>query len=628
MEIGIPLLALGALYFANHNAPSSSSSQPSDRLAFSPLSSLNNGGALNEGFTMNNNETRIPLPNTDVPDINYPVQHPHHHESVPSSHLSANHGYGRGGPEPVYTDKYFAKKGQQQQQQEQEEQQQEEQGYTSLSGQPVDLSYFKHNNMQPYFGGSIRSRMQDENTHEGMLDNMMGTGSQHFVKVEQGPLFAPQTNLQFPFGMPNQSEFVRDRMHANVGMKMSNVTPMAQVQVGPGLAGNEGGGYNNGMMARDLWVDKNVDEMRTANNPKASEHGLLGYEGPADSMIKQRGALGVVEKNRVERTFEHGPERYFTTTGVVKAEPMFPTIVERDVNRTTTTASYTGAASGQKHGMEDTGLIMPSTRQALGALPLLPAYNPVLAQANEQEYGHEGMTVYENNRSSSGSMDYFGAVGGAVGSVVAPLLDWLKPTRKENIIGTMRPYQNPKGAVAAPYVYDPNERLAPTLRETLPQARGDGQINRGQSGTGYLATIHQPAFTARADGVVQQNYVGTAGSMHSQPTSYEAAYRQRNNVIKENVAETGHTPAGNTNSFQNEIHQRQNVRSESDLKMRRDVVPQLPTLGPDTQAMGHLQGQSNGLYANQGLDRTQTDVLTALESNPYTLNINSYFAQR
>ena len=39
-------------------------------------------------------------------------------------------------------------------------------------------------------------------------------------------------------------------------------------------------GYNNGMMAREKWMDKQVDDLRVANKQKASGIGLLGYEGP------------------------------------------------------------------------------------------------------------------------------------------------------------------------------------------------------------------------------------------------------------------------------------------------------------------------------------------------------------
>ena len=67
--------------------------------------------------------------------------------------------------------------------------------------------------------------------------------------------------------------------------------------------------------------------------------------------------------------------------------------------------------------------------------------------------------AYPNNRSSN--MDeILWCYGGAFGAALSPLLDALKPTRKENTIGNMRLYENPKYHVNASY--GPNTNSAPT----------------------------------------------------------------------------------------------------------------------------------------------------------------------
>jgi hypothetical protein len=68
-----------------------------------------------------------------------------------------------------------------------------------------------------------------------------------------------------------------------------------------------------------MYLDRGVDELRTANNPKAGGIGLYGYEGPAMSSVTQRGILGQMEKNRVDTSFEMGSDRWMTTTGAVTA---------------------------------------------------------------------------------------------------------------------------------------------------------------------------------------------------------------------------------------------------------------------------------------------------------------------
>ena len=59
---------------------------------------------------------------------------------------------------------------------------------------------------------------------------------------------------------------------------------------------------------------------------------------------------------------------------------------------------------------------------------------------NDADYGMKSNQVYANNRSSNFQNDYFGAVGSGIGAVVAPLLEMMRPSRKENTTGNMRVY--------------------------------------------------------------------------------------------------------------------------------------------------------------------------------------------
>ena len=141
--------------------------------------------------------------------------------------------------------------------------------YVSLSGQRVSGNYFEHNNMTPYFGGNMRGSSKDANSYEGLLDSYTGSGSQDINKQEQSPLFAPEDNLQWAHGAPNQSDFVQSRI--NPSMRMANVKPFEEQQVAPGLGlgyTNEGAdGFNSGMMNRESWQPKTVDELRVDSNP-------------------------------------------------------------------------------------------------------------------------------------------------------------------------------------------------------------------------------------------------------------------------------------------------------------------------------------------------------------------------
>ena len=144
----------------------------------------------------------------------------------------------------------------------------------SLTGNYMTSNEFKHNNMVPFNGPKLKGQIYNNNNAETILDNMIGSGSQVIRKIEQAPLFKPEANMQWAYGMPNQSDFYQSRV--NPGMKNNNVKPFDSIIVGaPGLdqgySSTGSGGFNSGMESRDSWLPKTVDELRTANKPKISE---------------------------------------------------------------------------------------------------------------------------------------------------------------------------------------------------------------------------------------------------------------------------------------------------------------------------------------------------------------------
>ena len=588
MEIlAIPVIALGALYMVS-----------------------NQKKGTGEGFA-NRNDV---LPNTDLRDVNYPRDVPAPEigtvETDKSSMLSTVNHYD--GPD-VYTDKYFNPN---RNPLTASDVQHGDRNYNSLTGDKVDATYFQHNNMTPYFGSNVRSRIANENTVETILDNMIGAGSQIQTKVEQSPLFSPSENLQWAHGAPNATDFVRSRM--NVSAKMSNVKPFQSEQVSPGLNGQSGQGFNSGMMARETWLPKTVDDLRVANNPKSS-HLLMGHEGPAGSRVANLGLMGQMEKHRPERAYETGPERYMTTTGLQKGQTLQSIPVDRFVNRTTTTTSYVGGAGTSNPETYVEGEYMPSKHIDLGAVPIQPANAVGRSGAREGEYGLKGKMAYPNNRSTTRTDDYFGAIGGAFGSVVAPLLDMLRPSRKENTIGSLRPYQNPSARVQNSYLFNPADRPSTTIRETTEQSKGHLNINAGQRGGAYEVSEQQATYTTRQT-TGDFFYSGVAGGAEGtkQVRPYDAEYAQRNNDIKSSTIE-GRMVPGNMSLMQGDIHM---TSKPKDLFMQnhRPVAPSLPYQSPDVSNMGRTQG-SAGLYQNIQLDRSTPDFMVSLKSNPYTLSV-------
>jgi hypothetical protein len=612
MELAIPIIALGSLYLAS------------------------NQSQKEENFDTMGRQT---LPNTNLPNRNYPAEFPvRSYEHDQTSKLSTVNKYDT---PYAYTDKYFNPSVNPNIINPQAPAEMDSinaigglpgagstassSKYYSLTGNKVDSSYFQHNNMVPFFGGSMRSRLLDENATESLLDSMQGAGSQIFNKKEQSPLFAPSDNTHFTHGMPSHSDFIQSRM--NVGMKMSNVKPFLEERVAPGLGCEGSNGYNSGMMARDLWMPKTADEMRVANKPKASGHTLLGHEGPAMSrnpQISTTDVLGRVEKNRPERTFDFTPDRYLTNVGEIKAQPLNGTIIDRPVNRATTSVEYSGIAAASNPATYVEGEYMPSKHIDLGELPLGIASAGGKGGAYDADYGIKSKMAYPNNRTTTRNDDYFGAIGGAFGAAVAPLLDVLRPSRKENAIGTLRPYQNPKSEVANSYLFDPTDRPSHTIRETTEQSKGHLFVNSGQNEGAYHVTGHQVAPTYRHDHGAY-NYTGgaSAGESTRQPRPYDAEYNQRNNDIKSSTI-NGRLVPGNMSLMNGEVNMRQK-QMDNFLLNNRSAAPNLPYQIPDAHTMGALQGHGNQLYSGIHQDRNTPDIMNALKSNPYTLSVTDAF---
>ena len=553
------------------------------------------------------------LPNTNIPDQNYPSESLGiSTDTEQTSRLSTVNKYDT---PSAYTDKYFPEK--------MTPSSSATAPYYSMTGDKVSADYFEHNNMTPFFGAKRRTEILDANSKEGMMDSYSGAGSQYIRKQETSPLFSPGDNYHHAYGAPNQNDFYQSRV--NPSMRMANVKPFQEEQVGPGLGlgyTTEGsGGFNSGMALRDTWQPKTVDELRVANKQKASGIGMLGHEGPANSAIKNistSDAIGKMEKHRVERTFDMGPERYFTTTGVEKKPAMKAVPIDRFTNRPETTASYTGVAGAHNDQTYNIGEYMESKHMDLGPVPLGIA-NAGQKEATDGDYGIQSKKAYPNNRSENDQDTYFGAFSGAIGAVVAPLLDELRPSRKQNAIGTLRPYQNPQSKVASSYIFNPADRPAPTIRETTEQNQFVSGVNSNQHGGAYHVTQHQPIHNQR-DSTTDFFYAGNAAASDRTKSirPYDAEYRQRNNDIKSSTIK-GHMVPGNMSLMNNDINMR---NKQGEIRNDRALAK---TTGPtqlySTEMMGENRDKSS-LYSNIQMDRNTPDILDAFRKNPYTHPLN------
>ena len=217
--------------------------------------------------------------------------------------------------------------------------------FTSLTGETINSKDFEHNNQVPFFGSSVKQSVGNYDRAEARLDNMTGSGSQQIKKGERAPLFKPKPDIGWGNGVPNHTGFMQSRQ--NIPNRMANTKMFESIIVGPGLNKKDSkgkkiyeakpdhtAGLNQAMDNRDIWGAKPVVTQRMTTNRTQ----FLGAKG----FITNRGKEGKVVKNRPDTFYINGPEHYFTTTGVEKAQTARSTQVLPPENRPTTTREYFG----------------------------------------------------------------------------------------------------------------------------------------------------------------------------------------------------------------------------------------------------------------------------------------------
>lgn len=499
-------------------------------------------------------------------------------------------------------------------------------GSFSMTGQPLDKDNFKHNNMQPFFGAKVRGGTIDRNIHESVLDNMSGSGSQHFSKEERAPMFKPQEHLQYANGAPNMSDFMQSRV--NPSMRMANVKPWEEQRVAPGLGLGftqcGSAGFNSGMEVRDKWLPRTVDELRVETNPKTTFE-LRGHEGPGNAFIKtSQNAMtqGKVEKYLPDKFFASGPERWFTTTGLEHAPTTRSNIILQDSNRLETTAEYYGASANDGSGKYTTSAYEPSKKIGLPTCATAPPSAVGQQQATTGDYGVQGYNVLNNNRTTCRTETNFGSITSLVKAVMSPVLDILRPSKKDETILCQRSSGNATAAVPKGQIYNPADRTKTTIKETTEGRLDCNHLNiEHQAANAYMVTDTQPTNQQRD--TTTKSYHGTAGpsGAYSVSKSYEAEYRQHNNVNKT----YGNRPNQGGMQLLNSNVNVQTDRRDADRDNNRwwAGTAQL-TQSPSLQQYGQLQPMQS--YDDQRLnaERINPDILSAFKSNPYTQSLNSW----
>ena len=479
--------------------------------------------------------------------------------------------------------------------------------FTDMAGRQVRRQDLTSQNTVPFFGRQKAVGPSLTDHSEQTLDTMTGGGSMQITKSEVAPLFNPDENVQYAHGAPNQSDFFQSRV--NPGASFRNVKPFQDIKVGPGLdhgfTGGGNAGFNSGLEARDKYTEKNVDQLRVATKPKET-FTYEGHQGPAMSSVTNRGIEGKFEKNLPDRYFVNTPDRYLTTVGAETAPTYRSKQMAPDVHRVHN--PYVGAAgnSGVQEQPQKPLVQKDHRQQFLTPLNLTPAQASVPGNGTEAQL--QGMSVYDNNRTTT-QPERGGNLSVLISALAAPILDLLRPTRKEttlipkhlgNPFPTVQnlPLLPSNVALKDPSLFSPLERGARPFKKT-----DDGyQMSTLTIEPNQRQTTH----TAYSGGV--------SGGILPKPASYEANYNAFIETSRENQDRIA---IGSTNLFSGEINQ-----STTNTKKH---VPYMGS-GPGALFSPPPMAQFNETRTPQSYDmlkRNEPDILDAFKANPYTHSLQS-----
>lgn len=410
-----------------------------------------------------------------------------------------------------------------------------------LSGQRISKEEFTHNNMQPFFAGSVNQNTRVD-SNNSILENYTGSGETYKNKNEVVRMFDLEKNIHNVHGAPNfNSEETKSRFVPS--QKRTNELPFSQIQVGPGI--NKGytskpsGGLNQANV-RDFVMPKDTNEIRVLTNPK------LTYEGRIIAGLKeaQRGMVAAPKKYRPSRHYKNSPDRYFKTGGGQRATTLRSEIYRKPTKRNHTKSYYGGPVSTWNKKTYKTPAIKKSCKhnylQPWGRnLHREDAWSP---DENIGDYGKNTIENRNNERDVTQHRRHHTNLISIVKALTVGVQDLLKESKKEHYIGNYRP----EGYFGANMpekqtVYDPNDVARTTIKETTIDNDHSGNINTAMPSKQTVYDPNDVARTTKKETTIENDHSGNIGTaMPSKQTVYDPNDTART-TLKEQTIENDHS---------------------------------------------------------------------------------------
>jgi hypothetical protein len=498
---------------------------------------------------------------------------------------------------------------------------------SSLSGNPIRASEFTHNNMVPFYGGSVKQNVR-ASANNSLLDTYTGAGYTQIAKKEVETMFDYQRPFGNPFGLESSTDFVQSRI--DLPRARNGERPFEPTRVGPAV--NEGfgmtgkGGFQQ-LEINEIMRPKTTDELRVANNPKMTYlqpvvPGQHFVTNPADNP-------GEVRKYRPD-TFYVDPT--LSRGGIagpadVHKEMSRPVQVLPETMRTETTTESFGPAAGQDtYQSYVTGSYRtPMTQQFGGAGfrngDLTSYYTPDI-NSPEADYGRSGYENRPTERTATSERTMtLNPAPAETGQVSVRYLDDARPTRRaeeEDGITQLGPGYIAGGAPSVT-VWDPNDVARTTVKETT--LKWDYRGIASSASAPNRLKVYDPKDIARPTQKAQlsnRQYYGSGGNANWGVMNEDFAYNMRTNPNKEQIARGRKPIAGNGNIaiFEGDPGRQTAKRLASDdINDRANSINRVDSLPPGVGDLGLIKYRVP-LRLDVSAERCTPDIVEAVDDNP------------
>ena len=496
-----------------------------------------------------------------------------------------------------------------------------------LTGLPYDES---HNNMIPFFGGSIKQNIETF-SNESLLENRSGKSATFKHKQEIKSLY--DVTPENIYGNPVFTTQVETDRYIP-SLYKQNEKPVEQEYVSAPISGTIENPLNPRLGA------KTVDELRVSSKPKETYGGrtIAGQFGSV------RGIQAEVMKQRPDTYYEQEtPDKLLRGPGAY---------VEHSMNKDYKT-NFKGS-SRQDYNMEYYGIANNSelnkTKQRLGTIDNSSELSLSLFQTPKRQnfegdylrnvsgsildkkvddYGKSGITSYESERTTTGERSHLlNAQKTEFGIAIRPQ-DNAKSTLKQTTLikdntGNVKSIFD-TGKISAYESGIMNVDAKVTQKQSLIDNKYLGQAEK-ERGMGYLVTKYDARTTGKELLTNKGDYRGSA-KFNSE---YESRHKYSNAEIRDNKQDVlmGQRPSGpqffqtaSGKVSQGVIKTTENMLLKEQTDKRDKMNVNVSQVIPTKESIGKVikYREDNGPEDNVSSQRLDPTILKQLDENPFVI---------